>query len=118
MPETDPFEPENEPGADVSPVTLRVLERTDTLAHIVVAIFFLLMAITVLFDTGVVFVKQFPLIYQSMVGKPEPSQPAATAEHGPNAATNIVTERKSEPFIHASLELLSSILFAVIILEL
>ena len=85
MPEPDPMEPEDEPGADVSPVTLRILERTDTLAHIVVAIFFLLMAITVLIDTGIVFVRQMPLIYQSMTGKPAASSHPAVAKVEPKS---------------------------------
>src|SRR5579871_2484124 len=164
MPEHHPSESEEDHATDVSPRTLRFLERTDTLAHVVVAIFFLLLSITVLFDTGIVFVKQMPLLFQSMTSTQEPAnvapakpnkpeqnaapnaappgnspetQPGKNAEttpESPSAGSNTPSqskpegdkksgeeagsERKADTFVSGSLTILSSILFAVIILEL
>lgn len=76
------------------------LERMDNWAHIVVAAFFILMATTVVIHMGFIFLRQLPLI-----------RPVASSLHAASHET-------IDPFVTNSLELLSNILFVVILLEL
>ena len=86
--------PHEEAGAVVSHKTLFQLERLDNWAHVVVAIFFLVLSASVLLTSAGMFYKF-----------------VAEALHGGIADGG-------QTFIHDSLEVLSSLLFAVIILEL
>ena len=115
--------------------------QLDNLAHMVVAALFILMAATVLIHTGFLFANQVKLI----VPAPEVRQETGAANGAPDksgenhAATPGTTQGKTDagateqhtgspsneaahndedPFNRVSLELLSTILFAVIILEL
>ncbi len=86
------------------PKTLNTLELLDNIAHVFVAAFFILMAASVLVYSLAIFARQLPLINAAFHSNGQ--------EHGlgpPGAA---------DPFFHHSLELLSSILFVVIVLEL
>ncbi len=99
------YEPPDEAGSDVSPRTLMWLERLDNMAHVIVAVIFILMAATVIIYTGVILARQVPLI--------------ATAVHGSAAEEqSSTTPVVEDPFFANSLLLLSSVLFAVILLEL
>ncbi len=95
---------------------IQMLERIDNLFHVIVAILFVLMAATVLIHTSVVFARQVPIII--------PQQPAVEHRSEANSIREspLVEEHASvanvDPFLHNSLEILSSILFVVIILEL
>src|SRR5271154_295620 len=93
MSQNNLMDPPDEPGADVSHKTLFMLERLDSLAHVVVAAFFLVLSTAVLIAGAVTFVNGI----------------IATTNHGGD---------KVGDFIHNSLEVLSTLLFAVIILEL
>ena len=93
MSENSAIDPPDEPGADVSHRTLFTLERLDSYAHVVVAVFFLILSSAVLIASVVIFCQS--------VGK---------SLHGGEEAT--------QHFVHDSLEVLSTLLFAVIILEL
>lgn len=142
-------------STDVSPKTVAWLERLDSWAHVVVAIFFLLMATGVLIASTIVFVRQLPYLSASYTPDKEPRAEEAAKSAPPIALTGANSQgegssnagatqtsisksqagdssntgqkeedkSKSErkhvhPFIYASVELLSSLLFAVIILEL
>jgi uncharacterized membrane protein (DUF373 family) len=86
--------PPDEPGAAISHNTLLQLERLDNWAHVLVAIFFLILSASVLVTSAGMFLH---FVREAMHGE--------IGESGQN-------------FIHDSLEVLSSLLFAVIILEL
>lgn len=94
MPENKLIDPPDEPGADVSHKTLFLLERLDSYAHVVVAIFFLLLSSVVLIAAAVMFF------------------------HAVSAAMGHSSDDSITELIHESLEVLSTLLFAVIILEL
>ena len=79
---------------------LTVLERLDDLAHGVVAVLLLLIAISALIYTGLVFVRQLPLLWAFPQGMPH------------------ATSEELNPFFASCLELLSNLLFVAIILEL
>lgn len=62
---------------------VRLLEMLDNWAHIVVAVFFILMASTVIVHMGFIFLRQIPLIV-----------PAATVEAGaPMSQTGVITQK-------------------------
>jgi len=84
----------DEPGADATHRTLFMLERLDTIAHIVVGGFFLILSASVLVATAVMFVQQI------------------------HVAITRVPGDKAPDFSFGCLEVLSNLLFAVIILEL
>ncbi len=86
-------DPPDEPGADVSHKTLRGLEKLDSYAHVAVAVFFLVLSCSVLIASAISFSQDLP-------GVLHPNSEAGSS------------------FIHSSLETLSNLLFAVIILEL
>jgi uncharacterized membrane protein (DUF373 family) len=92
--EQNTIDPPDEPGADVSHKTLFVLEWLDSVAHVVVAIFFLVLSSSVLVVAAVEFVNTVhdTFLYRG--------------------------EHLNSTFTHKSLEVLSTLLFAVIILEL
>src|SRR5579859_3864940 len=58
----EPREIPDESGTAVSDRTLGTLERLDNLAHVIVAVLFILMALSVVIYTGALFVRQMPLI--------------------------------------------------------
>jgi uncharacterized membrane protein (DUF373 family) len=87
-------DPPDEPGADVSHKTLFVLERLDTMAHVVVGAFFLILSASVLISSAVMLVQQIYL------------------------AVRHQTDDPISDFNYGCVEVLSSLLFAVIILEL
>jgi len=100
------------------------LEWFDNAAHIVVGVFLILMAASVLVYCSMLFVKQV-----SQFGRPaqllESSVPRASVEissggenHEVDAAVSGESGASSPSFMSTSLELLSSLLFAVILLEL
>jgi len=127
----------------VSPGVLRILELLDNIAHVLVAIFFIVLAGSVLVYACLLLVRDMPLIVQ-------PAHPpvSASIEHGPTdgrerPAVHPVNPSesagptpgslagKAEPreeltphegasnlFLSRSLELLSTLLFVVIVLEL
>ena len=101
---------------------IQVLERLDNLFHVIVAVLFVLMAATVLIHTSVVFARQLPLIIPRQPAIEPPSESAPTKEANsalaPKTAEEHPSVTKVDPFLHNSLEILSSILFVVIILEL
>jgi uncharacterized membrane protein (DUF373 family) len=122
---SDLLEVDDEADTAVSPRTLSILERLDNLAHVIVAALFILMALSVVLYTCALFVRQVPLIVAAFAPAPE-----AHADRGA-AATSTVETAHTQPtgegtgralsdvrFYGNSLELLSSILFAVILLEL
>lgn len=86
--------PHDEPEADVSHKTLLLLEKLDSYAHVVVAGFFLILSTSVLCVSAIMFYRAVKEALQ-----------ADGSEY-------------TQLFIHDSLEVLSSLLFAVIILEL
>lgn len=117
--------------------TVHILELLDNMAHVIVAVFFILMATTVIVHMGFIFARQLPLIGNPTptpiaqeapaTGKTTVAGNAATAEAAGNggAASKAGTAemRPAEPpaddkFVRNSLELLSNILFVVILLEL
>jgi uncharacterized membrane protein (DUF373 family) len=139
MPESAPHHASPESEHAFSPAVLRQLELLDNLAHVVVALLFILMAATVLIHTGFVFARQVP--YIATVPQPETTststeaaKPTATSSEdkpqGTEDSKKPGTPGSSgekpqgtagitqDPFYRISLELLSSILYAVIILEL
>ena len=137
---------------------VRLLERLDNWAHVIVAAFFILMASTVIIHMGFIFMRQLPLIapastntearaQMSMVVTPHSAEPVksssgaeATAGHSAEAETGKASvsgetvsskmqaepvrvpgehaTETADPFVKNSLELLSNILFVVILLEL
>jgi len=123
--------------SEFSPAVLKTLELLDNLAHVVVAALFIIMAVTVLIHTCFILVRQVPLIANvphtpeiaaSSVAErtgQEPTMPVepppGTSEKSPKSAEakpHETTTNLEDPFYKVSLDLLSSILFAVIILEL
>ena len=101
---------------------MRLLERLDNLFHVIVAALFILMAASVLAHTCLVFARQAPFILPRRAAV----RPAAEASGGtetPSVTAAPLAEvsggaEAADPFLHNSLETLSSILFIVIILEL
>lgn len=134
-----PIEEPDETGTEVSHRTLAVLERLDNLAHVVVAALFILMALSVVVYTGALFVRQMPLIaaaFHPAAQEAVASTPAGEAAHSESHPAEAQPPAETSPavahsegsgsgralsdqrFYSNSLELLSSILFAVILLEL
>lgn len=105
------------------------LEVIDNWMHIVVAIFFILMATTAVVHMAFTFVHQLPLVAPGSVthmAAPKGSAPpvvgalGATTQ-GERTNATLGTEASlatADPFVASSLELLSLILFVVILLEL
>lgn len=93
---TDPIstEPAEAEAPPVSARSLNLLERLDSLAHVAVAVFFLVLSTSVLIAAAAMFFR------------------------GIRAAFADGSEQSSSNFVHDSLEVLSTLLFAVIILEL
>ena len=138
--------------------TVRLLERLDNWAHVIVAAFFILMASTVIIHMGFIFLRQLPLIAPASPGteirtqletkgnlpSTEPGKTQSIAETTASHASESTTGKTSaagetmppkshaemktvsgehaaeaaDPFVKNSLELLSNILFVVILLEL
>lgn len=92
-------------GSKLFTKTLITLEQLDNIAHVAVAVFFVLMAVTVLIYTSALFVHQIQLM-----------SPAFHAAAGEVAKAG--EKEAGDPFFAKSLELLSHILFVVIVLEL
>ena len=132
-------------GGESHGSAVRLLELLDNWAHIVVAAFFILMASTVIIHMSVIFLRQIPLIVpaattteQAAVAQEStPSAPlkeGSIAEKPPVSAKTPMSENSygmsrekteethaqspADPFVKNSLELLSNILFVVILLEL
>ena len=113
-----------------------MLEMLDNYAHMIVATFFILMATTVIVHMGFIFARQIPLIPPGQepvasqapaISQPLPAKPetAVKPEAAPHTATTAEAAAPSteeaapeDPFVKNSLELLSLILFVVILLEL
>ena len=119
-------------GKAVSPV-VAVLERLDNFAHMIVAILLICMAALVLIHTCFGFVQPIvhiipPLTVQehahvTPVAREAKPGEAISVKSGPGEGANKVNESKEslekvDRFYHYSLDVLSSILYAVIILEL
>jgi uncharacterized membrane protein (DUF373 family) len=122
----------------VSPVLLNLLEGLDNIAHVVVAFFFIVLAASVIVYASMLLVRDVPLIFepQHKVAASNESaiqRPTGTEEHavgGENkpgetaevpAASRTAHETEDlgpSQFLHKSLELLSTLLFVVIVLEL
>src|SRR5690348_15963392 len=96
----------DEADAGAESRSVQVLEWLDKVAHIIVAVFFLVMAATVLVHTGLTLIRQLPLLAAAIPG---------ISEGGPATQPDVIG---GDPFFRTSLELLSSILFVVILLEL
>ena len=92
-------EPENDDLPHPMHKTLTALEGLDNIAHVVVAAFFILMAITVIVYSVATFAHQLPAIGEAFRGE-------AAGGEGKSV------------FMEHSLRLLSDILFVVIVLEL
>lgn len=114
----------HQPG--VYPAVLNILESLDNIAHVVVAIFFIILAASVLVYASLLLVRDMPLIVQAphAVVSAETAAPAH-APAGEHAATHeAMSQETPSPdkgaslFLHRSLELLSTLLFVVIVLEL
>lgn len=141
MPEIKPHGSPLEPEREFAPPILKLLEQLDNLAHMVVAALFILMAATVLIHTVFMFSRQVKLIVptpevrqeiaavKSATDRPGDNHAAApgtipgktdsgTTEPHTGSPSNEPTHNDEDQFNHVSLELLSTILFAVIILEL
>lgn len=88
-----------ETGTDIAPGVVRVLEWLDDAAHVVVAAFLLVLAVSVLLYAAVLFGRE-AVHFMGVLSGPTPADNAA------------------DPVIHASLEFFSTILFVVIMLEL
>lgn len=84
----------------------RLLEKLDNIAHILVGLLFLLAALGVLLYTGGLAVRQLQLVGTSL----QPQAAGMVINSGDGEGLN--------QFFHISLEMLSSILFLVILLEL
>ena len=111
--------------AGVSAAVLNLLESLDNIAHVLVAVFFIILAGSVLVYTSLMLVRDMPLIVQTprVAAAEHPVGP----EHGPASTATTQSEPETSPnehssppsaFLHGSLELLSTLLFAVIVLEL
>lgn len=101
-------------------LAIQWLERLDNLFHVIVAVLFILMAATVLIHTCVVFARQTPIIIPRQTAD-NPQREAANEVRSVSATRSDGQETHQDavdPFLHNSLEILSSILFVVIILEL
>lgn len=97
---TNPSQQSPQPVANRPGPVIRWLERMDNWAHVVVAAFFILMATTVVIHMGFIFLRQLPLIIPS------------------TSSLQVASHETTDPFVANSLELLSNILFVVILLEL
>ncbi len=109
---------------------IQMLERMDNWAHVVVAAFFILMATTVIVHMGFIFLRQLPLIVpatpSALQAKAAPQAPSSTeakasgteAKAASSAGAEDAPASAPDPFVKNSLELLSQILFVVILLEL
>lgn len=98
-------EHEQEPEAHAGAVPHRwiaVLELLDNIAHVLVAVFFIILSGSVLAYCSLILIRNI-----QMIG------PHSEDLHAPVTAIH-----PTSPFLHSSLELLSSLLFAVIVLEL
>lgn len=93
-----------ESSAGVSPFILNALETLDNIAHVIVAAFFIVLAGSALVYSGMLLIRDIPLMAQP--ASPTVEEHTAEVAHG------------ASPFLHGSLELLSTLLFAVIVLEL
>jgi len=113
----------------VSPLVLNLLEALDNIAHVVVAIFFIILAGSVLVYASLLLVRQMPLVVQSPHAVEAPAPRTAPTEPGAASPEHraVELERQAGPeeadrgaslFLHRSLELLSTLLFVVIVLEL
>lgn len=137
----------------VSPVVLNLLETLDNVAHVIVAIFFIILAGSVLIYASLLLVRDMPLMVQSphpvVAERTVPGERAApsgssrgehvvptepaTRDHAtpnesapgghdatvePHITEEPAAEKGSSLFLHRSLELLSTLLFVVIVLEL
>src|SRR5579871_4857663 len=77
-------EPKHE-STDVSPKTIALLERLDSWAHVVVALFFLLMATGVLAASAIVFVRQIPYLMDSYTPDKKPPKKEEAKSSAPAA---------------------------------
>jgi len=110
----------------VSPVVLNLLEALDNIAHVIVAIFFIVLAGCVLVYATLLLARDMPLIVQSphAVVTRESAPPAQVREGERGAPVEAArseegaVEKGASLFLHRSLELLSTLLFVVIVLEL
>ncbi len=126
-----PHKPQHAAHIEHGGPVIQMLERLDNWAHVVVAAFFILMATTVIMHMGFIFLRQLPLIVpatptaQAQLSRtqaaaqakaPEAKATEAEAASGPGAEEAAASP--PDPFVKNSLELLSQILFVVILLEL
>jgi len=136
-----PHKPQHAAHIEHGGPVIQMLERLDNWAHVVVAAFFILMATTVIVHMGFIFLRQLPLIVpatptaQAQLSRtqaaaqakapeakaPEAKAPEAKATEAEAASKPGAEEAAAspaDPFVKNSLELLSQILFVVILLEL
>ena len=111
----------------VSPAVLNLLESMDNIAHVLVAIFFIILAGSVLVYASLMLVRDMPLVLQSphpaiSTEAAPPTHESPAASHGENLVVangaDHAAEKGASLFLHRSLELLSTLLFVVIVLEL
>lgn len=112
----EPTAPHEAAYAPMPPI-VHLLEKIDNFFHVVGGVLFVLMAAAVLVHTCVTFARQIPNII------PKERPPAVYYTSSPTGNLEIKSlevpqPANVDPFLHASLEILSSILFVVIILEL
>ncbi len=117
--------PESGPHASgVSPIMLSALETMDNIAHVVVAVFFIILAASVIAYASLLLVRDLPLMVQGPPGvvavQPGAAEHVAPSEQFPGPAAEGAHSENAGPnlFLHRSLELLSTLLFVVIVLEL
>jgi uncharacterized membrane protein (DUF373 family) len=108
--------------SSVSPAVLNVLEILDNFAHVLVAIFFVVLAGSVLVYASILLVRDMPLITQAPAAavseRPAGTEVAPDVESAAPAAVERAPEKSTSLFLSRSLELLSTLLFVVIVLEL
>lgn len=105
-------------SVNASPM-IQLLERLDNFFHMIVAVLFILMAAAVLVHTCVVLARQVPLLIPRPAAELQAGEAAgATGETGAAHVEPHAGAASVDPFLHNSLDILSSILFIVIILEL
>ncbi len=113
---TEPSLP-HEAGHPPMPPIVHLLEKIDNFFHVVVGILFVMMAAAVLVHTCVVFARQIPIVVPKaegvLISHSESPKEVANTKPAP-----VEEHANVDPFLHNSLEILSSILFVVIILEL
>lgn len=101
---------------------IQLLESLDNLFHVIVAMMFVVMATLVIVHTCIVSARHLPDITQQVGAKSanvtESNAPKAKDEPIHSIVQTKIEVHEPDLFLHDSLEMLSSLLFIVIILEL